>query len=426
MREEAYVGGPSDSPPISGSGTRSIGRSKAQSSWYRPGTAVRIVLSRRERLALGATVYLLPLTLVLLGIWLARDLWPPFRQVTVLFFLGWLLAFMLEPLVSWLVRRSARLPRGLAAAIVFFALAGATIAIGAWVTRSIIESAEGLGAGGTSIVDRVVRSLAPLEQWSESVGYSLDTRALVTDLVDSVETQLGQRVEGTIGGALALVGNGVTIIFIAIVMVASKAGVLLFTRRLVPANQLLLFDRLSAAVTHSFGGFIRGQFGIAAVYGLLVSAVALVFGIPFVPFIGVVTLLLQSIPWFGQLVSWIPLVAASIMFRPEVLLPVAAIMLLGWLMLQNVVSPRVLGSSVGLNPLVVLAAVFIGGAVAGPLGAVFGVPAVAAIASVFTAWLDVVRPARRVPAAPPVRPRARRSGGRARHGACRPTRTSGG
>jgi predicted PurR-regulated permease PerM len=67
-------------------------------------------------------------------------------------------------------------------------------------------------------------------------------------------------------------------------------------------------------------------------------------------------------------------------------------MAIGWLLMQNVIAPRVMGSAVGLNPLVVLAAVFLGGAIAGPLGAVFGVPIVAAIASVFVAWLDHVHP----------------------------------
>jgi hypothetical protein len=42
-------------------------------------------------------------------------------------------------------------------------------------------------------------------------------------------------------------------------------------------------------------------------------------------------------------------------------------------------------------------AVFVGSAVAGPLGAVFGVPIIAAMASLFTAWLDHVRPAEALP-----------------------------
>jgi predicted PurR-regulated permease PerM len=56
-----------------------------------------------------------------------------------------------------------------------------------------------------------------------------------------------------------------------------------------------------------------------------------------------------------------------------------------------------MGSAVGLNPLVVLFAVFAGSAIAGPLGAVFGVPIFAAAASLLTAWLDHVRPEEALP-----------------------------
>lgn len=417
---------PGDEPPDPRGATSSGRPGTPAGGRYQQALAGRLLLSRRERMALGTAIYLTPLVAALLGVWLARDLWPPFRQVTVLFFLGWLLAFILDPLVEWLVRRSPRLPRSLAAAVVFFALAGIVVAVGAWMTASIVGSVQGLDDQGTSLTDRVTQSLAPFEAWATSLGYSLDVRTLVGETVDALEAQLGPSVEAAIGAGLDLVGNGITVVFIAIVMVASKASLLLFARRLVPADQLRLFDRFSAAVARSFGGFIRGQFGLAALYGLLVSVIAVVFGIPFVPIVGMATLLLQTIPWFGQLVSWIPLVATTMLFQPEALLPIAAIMLLGWLALQNVISPRVLGASVGLNPLVVLAAVFLGGSIAGPLGAVFGVPAVAAVASVFTAWLDVVRPARRVPPSPSVRPRPRRSAGRAPRGACRPRRTSGG
>jgi predicted PurR-regulated permease PerM len=74
-----------------------------------------------------------------------------------------------------------------------------------------------------------------------------------------------------------------TIVFIGMVMVAGKTDSLRFTRRLVPPDRLPLFDTMRAAVARSFGGFIRGQFGLAAVYGLLVSGIAIVFGVPFVP-----------------------------------------------------------------------------------------------------------------------------------------------
>jgi predicted PurR-regulated permease PerM len=358
-----------------------------------------MVIAMDRRTARVAADYILPVVAVLLGIWLARDLWPPFQQVTVLFFLGWLVAFMLDPAVSWLVARFPRLSRGPAAALVFLVIAGLALFVGVGVALSFTDSAREVIARGPAIQDELSRSMAAIESVSRTLGYPLDTHVLVGEIVDSVRSQLGCILEGVIGGGLSVVGNGLTIVFIGMVMVVGKTDAIRFTRHLVPPDRVPLLDTARAAVARSFGGFIRGQFGLAAVYGLLVAGIAIVFGVPFVPFIGVTTLLLQSVPWFGQMVSWIPLVAVTFAFAPDALGPVLVSILVGWFIVQNVVSPRVLGSAVGLDPLVVLAAVLVGGAVAGPLGAIFGVPVAAAIASVIAVWLDVARPAGRVPPA---------------------------
>ena len=250
---------------------------------------------------------------------------------------------------------------------------------------------------GPVVAESLNESLASFQAWATESGLGIDVTGLVDDLVEAARSQLEDFLVGALGGSLTVVTIGTTIIFIAAVMVGSKASLLAFTRRLIPADRLSLFDALTLAINRSFGGFIRGQFGLAFLYGLFVGAVAVFLGIPFVPFIGVTTMLLQTIPFFGQLVSWIPLVLVTFVFAPDQLVPVVAVMAVGWLLIQNVISPRVMGSAVGLNPLVVLFAVFVGSAIAGPLGAVFGVPILAAMASLFTAWLDHVRPEEALP-----------------------------
>jgi predicted PurR-regulated permease PerM len=324
-------------------------------------------------------------------------MWPPFRQIAVMFFLGWLLAFLLDPIASWLVARVPRLPRGVAAAVTFLVVTVLLVCFVGFVALSFADSLTQILSGGPSVSQAVSQAIASVQSLADSLGIAVDVHGLVDEAVESARGQADDILSGALGGALNALTMGMTIAFVAVVIVASKANFLTFTRRLVPPDQLPLFDALSRSIGHSFGGFMRGQFGLAALYGLFVALVAIVLGIPFVPFIGVTTALLQTIPFFGQLVSWIPLVLVTVVFQPDDLLAVGVIMLVGWVVIQNIVYPRVMGTAVGLNPLVVLAAVFVGGALAGPLGAVFGVPVVAAVASVFMVWLDHVRPERDLP-----------------------------
>ena len=354
-------------------------------------------ISQRERIAVSAALYLLPIVLTLVVIALVRDMWPPFRQTAVMFFLGWLLAFLLDPIVTWLVDHFRWLPRGPAAALTFVFVAGVLIVASGLVALSLVDSITEVIERGPSVDDALTEALASVQSWATSLGISLDVDELVDELVNTLRSELGDILTSVLGGGLTVVTMGTTVIFIAVVMVASKASFLAFLRRLVPRDSVPLMDSLTTAIARSFGGYIRGQFGLAILYGVFVSVIALVFGIPFLPFIGVTTALLQSIPFFGQLISWIPLVLVTFVFAPEQIGPVVAIMAVGWLVMQNVISPRVMGSAVGLNPVLVLAAVFIGGAVAGPLGAVFGVPVIAALASLFVAWLDHVHPEESLP-----------------------------
>jgi predicted PurR-regulated permease PerM len=352
----------------------------------------RLDLSQRERRVLSAALYLLPIVLSLVVVALVRDMWPPFRQMAIMFFLGWLLAFLLDPIVTWLVNHFPWLPRGPAAALTFIVVAGITIVATGLVALSFADSIAEFIERGPAIVEELTEDLGTFQAWAESLGIPVDAPELVDALVASLRTELDDILANALGGSLTIVTLGTTIIFIAVVMVGSKASFLTFSRRLVPSDSLPLMDALTFAIARSFGGYIRGQFGLAIVYGVFVALIGLAFGVPFLPFIAVTTALLQTIPFFGQLVSWIPLVLVTFVFVPAQILPVVVIMAVGWLIMQNIVSPRVMGSAVGLNPLVVLAAVFLGGAIAGPLGAVFGVPILAAIVTVFVAWLDHIHP----------------------------------
>ena len=274
-----------------------------QRSGTHPGAGLG--LSVRERRALSALIYLAPVVLTLLAIALVRDMWPPFRLVAVMFFIGWLLAFLLDPMVNWLVDHVAAIPRGMAVALTFVLVAGVVIVLSAIVALSFAESGDQFLQQGPAVAASLNDSLASFQAWANEVGLGIDVTGLVDDLVAAARSQLEGILAGALGGSVTLVTVGTTIVFIAAVMVASKSSLLVFTRRLVPADRLSLFDALTLALHRSFGGFIRSQFGLAFLYGLFVGILAIVLGIPYVPFVAVTTTLLQTIPFFGQLVSWI-------------------------------------------------------------------------------------------------------------------------
>jgi hypothetical protein len=96
----------------------------------------------------------------------------------------------------------------------------------------------------------------------------------------------------------------------------------------------------------------------------------------------------QFIPFFGPFVSWAPPVVAAILTQPEAIIPIILVMAVGWFITMNVVQPRVMASSVGIHPVVVLVSVLIGLRIQGVIGAIFAIPVAAVISAFFFHYLN--------------------------------------
>jgi predicted PurR-regulated permease PerM len=351
-----------------------------------------IRLSEAERLAVHWTLVILPFAVILGTLLLFAQAIQPFFFILAIFFLAWLLAFLLDPIVTAIVKRLPILPRGLTAALVFLVIMLLLVVALVAIASSVISSLVAILGDTTSVNDAVARLIGPLQDQIDAWGIKIDLATAVNDAIAQLQRSGSDLLDDILNGGIILFTQGTAVLFIAVVMVANKGRFLRFGQRLTPPGQETLFDDIAAATTRSFGGFIRGQFGLAALYGVVVGIIAFAFGVPFVALVAIVTAALQSIPYFGQLVSWLPLWLTTLVFAPSALVPVTIVLVIGLLVIQNIIAPRVLGSAVGLNPILVLAAVFVGAQVAGALGGVFGVPVAAVGATLFNAWLDQVRP----------------------------------
>ena len=118
------------------------------------------------------------------------------------------------------------------------------------------------------------------------------------------------------------------------------------------------------------------------VYFLVAIVTSVIFGLPLVGITAAAAGILMAIPFFGPFVAWMPPVLVALLFKPDAVLPVTALMAAGWFVVMNVLQPRIMQGAVGIHPIVVLGAVLIGGRIAGIPGAIFGIP-IAAVASAF-------------------------------------------
>ena len=110
-------------------------------------------------------------------------------------------------------------------------------------------------------------------------------------------------------------------------------------------------------------------------------------GLPLAALTSVSAGVLQAIPFFGPFLSWAPPVVVALVLQPSAALPALICMMVGWVVVMNVLQPRIMQDAVGIHPIVVLGSVLIGSRVAGIPGAIFGIPIAAVVSAFFFQFL---------------------------------------
>jgi predicted PurR-regulated permease PerM len=128
------------------------------------------------------------------------------------------------------------------------------------------------------------------------------------------------------------------------------------------------------SVRRAFGGFLRGQLILGAVYGLGTAAVMTAAGLDFTLVASVFAALAMLIPFLGQVLAVLPPAAIALLIHPEHVWWILLLLIALQVVVINIISPRVMGHTVGVHPLLVFVAVLVGAKFAGLWGALFGVP----------------------------------------------------
>jgi hypothetical protein len=85
------------------------------------------------------------------------------------------------------------------------------------------------------------------------------------------------------------------------------------------------------------------------------------------------------IPLVGNFIAYIPPMLVCLVTKPDLWLPLFVVLFIAQSFVMNVVGPRIMSGAIGLHPIYVVAAMLVGGQVAGFWGALFGIPVAGAL-----------------------------------------------
>ena len=292
------------------------------------------------------------------------------RGIVIPLVLAGFVAIVFSPAVDWLERR--RMPRAIGAVLVIVGIA--VVLIGA-VTIVII-----------GVFDRSDDLSAALDDAQAELG-ELSSRWNLDELLDSIRTGdagdsvlagLGTQV-GTVLGSAAAFASGLVLGIVLLYYLLKdgyRVAPFLANRRTPAASAQT--ERVLLGAASSIRGYFRGRTILALVQGVAVAVALWLFDVPLAGSIGVVNFVGAFVPYLGAVLGGAFAVLMGLAGDgPPLAIYALVVVLLVNLVLENLLEPRVMGSSLDLHPVFVLLATVGGGLFAGIVGLVLGAPLVA-------------------------------------------------
>ena len=334
----------------------------------------------------------------LLIVWLFDNL----SGVLVPFAVVYLLAYLFDPVVSYL-RRRWRVARWISTLVVTLLVVGLVALFVLLLVPNIIGQVETLGTRLLGSVNELRTWIAttPLLDRLEQSGLveNLNREQLEREVTTAIRGRLLE-LTGSLPRATETVFQSLGSIFGLVTTLTITPVLLFYTLKDYPA-----IERSLIGLFPTFGGrrdyliqaggivgsYLRGQLAISAIAATNVSVALVLFDVPFALLIGLLGGLLNMIPTLGVIITNIIGILIALIFGDPPLVTVVIVVgvLLGQSLLeQSVLTPKILSHQVGLHPVLILLSLFVFGYFMGIFGLFIAVPATALIMTVYKSNQD--------------------------------------
>lgn len=309
--------------------------------------------------------------LIFLNGWLTLRVLDYFQPLVTIFVLASLLSFILNYPVAFLQRRGFK--RGYAVLMVCLVAFLLLLALGVTLIPILIEQLNEIGKLLPTWLDAAEEKLGLLEAWATSHRLPINISRVVSQLTDALPTELEAFTDHLVTLALDAIGSLSEALLTAVLTFYLLLDGDRIWRELFRRLPVSFGGRLQRSLQQNFQNYFIGQLAIAALLGFSVTLVFLAFQLHFALLLGLGVGVMALIP-FGDVLSFglvtLTVVSQDFWLGIKVL---AAVVVVDQVIDQGV-SPRLLGSFTGLRPIWIIVALLVGTRISGLLGLLTAVP----------------------------------------------------
>jgi predicted PurR-regulated permease PerM len=299
------------------------------------------------------------------------------------FVLGLTIAYLLDPLNKQLTKRGVSQAAAAGLILAGFAVVFALL---------LLLVAPPLLRQLSSLIAHVPEYAQQLQSFASDSSYPWLKQFVDDNFTGGSVSDLMKEAMGYLSGMLgSLWSKGTALIsifslvivtpIVAFYLGADWDHMLAATDSLIPVYHRPAIHRLIREIDKSIAAYVRGQSAVCLILGTYYAVSLSLAGLNFGFLIGVISGLISFVPYVGSLTALvISLAIAVAQFFPNWvhILIIVGLVLIGQFFESNVLSPKLVGHSVGLHPVWLMFALFAFGYLFGFVGLLLAVPLAAA------------------------------------------------
>lgn len=309
-----------------------------------------------------STLTILKVLLICLLLWFLFSV----RDIVLLLLISVIISSAMDPLADYLSKR--KIPRGLSVLLVYILVLGIFGMVVSLLIPPITEQFQSIAQ--RDFYTRLETQVGGFREQLESLGLNDSVTRNFQNLASSISDGIFNTTRNVLGGLVAVV----TVLAISFYLTAEENGTRNLVKQLVPPKNQKYAMSLVTQIQRKMGHWVLGQIALSFAVFALNYIGLLILGVDYALVLALVAGLFEIVPYIGPIVAAIPALFFAFIQDPPLALAVAILYIIVQQLENHLLVPMIMSKSVGLNPVLVILGVLVGGSLGGLLGAIVAIP----------------------------------------------------
>jgi len=300
------------------------------------------------------------------------------RNVIIIFLFALIIASAVTPAVN--VLNKIKIPRVIGTLLVFLLFFGIIAFLVYLVIPTVAADVFGLASNFPNYLEKLSSKFQSLKDHFSRYEVVFNQ---LSNYLDNLKQTLQNFTPTLLSGLLSIFGgfsSFVLVLVIAFYLSVQKSGIQRTLTAIIPLQYRDYLFNLWERAQKKLGRWLQGQLFLGLIVGSMVYIGLYFLDVKFALLLALLAGILEIFPYIGPVLAGIPAVIVGFLQSPVLGLWVLILYIAVQQIENHLIVPLVVGKVVGLNPVVIILALLIGGELGGILGILLAVPLTAVFA----------------------------------------------